>query len=247
MNKLYRPQTFEELTELLKDYPDKPLFYSGGTEIMADYRLRKIKQAAWIDIKQLPGMIELSDDTIGACVPLNELISPRMFYDVGQFVADRTVRNHLTIGGNVCGKLPFREAVLPLLAMEAEVTIFSEGEMIRQRLEDRFDKFLRLEPGELVYQFHLDRSERPYRHNRYTTSSVVDYPLMTYLAVKADRGYFVGLSGYGSVPQYGWFDEWKQDDIFNHFQAVTNDRGSSAYREKLLRIELAKGAPDEAV
>lgn len=246
MNKFVRPETFAEF-EQLKAELDSWLIFSGGTEIMTDYRQGKIKPDTWIDIKRLPGMREQTADSLGACVFLNEITQPQYLVDTAQFVADHTIRNHLTLAGNVCGKLPYRETVLALLAADAEVSILSGGEMIRLPLKERFDKFFKLAPGELVCAFHFDRSERPYRHHRYTVSSVVDYPILTFLAVRTDQGYFVGLSGYGSVPQYGWFDSWDEKAILNHFTPVTNDRASAAYRKRLLEIELAKGAPDETV
>lgn len=246
MNKLYRPQTLDELKELIASH-NNLLYFSGGTEVLADYRQGKIPQEIWVDIKHLEGMREQSDNHLGACVFLNEITYPEYLDRVAQFVADHTVRNHLTIGGNVCGKLPYREAVLPLLAAGAEVSIFSDGEMIRVPLKERFNNNMQLKPAELVCAFHLDRSERPYRHKRYTLSSVVDYPLMTFLSVKTDEGYFVGLSGYGSVPQYDWFETWDEAAIFDSFTPISNERGSAEYRKKLLAIELAKGAPDEAV
>ena len=247
MNKLFRPQTYEELTSILESQTEKYLYYSGGTEVMSDYRQGKIKEKQWIDIKHLPGMMEQSPETIGACVFLNQLTQPAMLAEVAQGIADHTIRNHLTIGGNVCGKLPFREIVLPLLALDAEISIFSDGEIIRVPLKERFDKFLKLQPGELVTGFHFDRTERPYHYKRHTITGSIDYPLMTYLAVRTEQGYFVGLSGYGSIPQFAWFENWDVEEILNSFKAVSNDRGSADYRKKLLEIKLEKGAPNEAV
>lgn len=246
MNKLYRPQTITELNEILETNQGS-LYYSGGTEIMADYRQGKINQATWIDIKQLEDTRELTDDTVGSCIFLNELTKPRMLVEVSRGIADQTIRNHLTLGGNICGKLPYREAVLPLLALDAEVSILSGGEVLREKLRDRFDKFLRLKPGEVVLQFHFDTADKPYRYHRYTTSGSVDYPILTYLAVKVEGGYFIGLSGYGSVPQYAVFSDWNEAEILNTFTAVTNDRASAEYRKRILQVELAKGAPDETV
>lgn len=246
MNKFIKPQTTEELAKILEEN-EGSLFYSGGTEIMADYRQGKIPQVTWIDLKQVEGTRELTDETIGSCVFLNELEKPAMLVDVARGVADQTIRNHLTIGGNICGKLPFRETVLPLLALDAEVSILSNREIIKDKLRNRFDKFMKLKPGELVYQFHFDAAEKPYRYQRYTISGSIDYPVMTYLAVKTEEGFFVGLSGYGSVPLYGLFNEWDRQAIMNHFTPVTNDRGSAVYRKKLLQTELEKGAPGETI
>lgn len=247
MTKLYRPTSYDDVSQLLTESSDQPLFYAGGTEIMTDYRQAKIKPTVWLDIKQLPEIGHQDEGSIGAAVFLNDLKEPKMLWQVSQGVADHTIRNQLTIGGNICGKLPFREVVLPLLALGAEVEILSHGQMIREPLKERFDKFLRLQPGELVVRFYLPRTELPYRYQRYTVNGSVDYPLLTYLAVKTDQGYFIGLSGFGAIPQYGWFETWDEATILESFTAVSNDRGSADYRKKLLAIELAKGAPDETV
>lgn len=247
MNKLYRPETIEELTTLLQEQTEKVLFYAGGTEIMTDYRQGKIAEHTWVDLKHLPGTREISPGTVGSCVFLNELTEPAMLVDAAQGVADNTIRFQLTLGGNICGKLPFREAVLPLLALDAEISLLSQGNIVREKLREKFDKFLRLKPGEVVYQFHFENVELPYRYQRYTQHGSIDYPILTYLAVKTAEGYFVGLSGYGSVPQWKMFPNWNEEDILNSFTAANNDRGSADYRKRLLAVELAKGAPDESL
>ena len=58
----------------------------------------------------------------GACLTLNEAAGAGAIPAAGGGVcgvADHTVRNSITLGGNIAGRLPYREAVLPFLLADA--------------------------------------------------------------------------------------------------------------------------------
>jgi CO/xanthine dehydrogenase FAD-binding subunit len=63
---------------------------------------------------------------LGAALSLNEVVDSKLFPLLSatcRRIADHTVRNRLTLGGNICGRLPYREAGLPLLVAGAQVEI----------------------------------------------------------------------------------------------------------------------------
>ena len=108
----------------------EPAYYAGGTEILSFIRRNKIHPHVLIDIKGIPECraVGRQGDQInfGAALTLNELIDADLFALLSaacRRIADHTVRNRLTLGGNICGRLPYREAVLPLLVGEAEAEI----------------------------------------------------------------------------------------------------------------------------
>lgn len=193
----------EEAVEAWGQHPEAR-YLAGGTEIHTNARrLAAYRVGALVDIKGLAELerLDLSGDVLylGAAVNLSRLCDSALWpllSAAARGVADRTVRNRLTLGGNIAGQLPYREAVLPLLAADAILhSIVPAGQAggceRRQRaLRDCFDKRLRLEPGELITGFSVARQAlggRWYRGRR-TRTAPVDYPLITLCACEAGPG-----------------------------------------------------------
>lgn len=134
-------------------------WFGGGTEIVTLERDGKQHNDVLIDYKRVPDAVRAGREgerlVLGAGLRLN------MIYDrwPGSLlartiagVADRTVRNSITLGGNICGMLPYREAVLPFLLLDGEVEVLSGKTGAREwrSLGEVFRKRLVLEPDELV-------------------------------------------------------------------------------------------------
>src|SRR5699024_4120102 len=110
-----------------------PLFYSGGTEILTLMReqTQYIGTKAVIDLKSVPecrhnGFDDDNNLVIGSCVTLAEIEEMTAFPLFGQNcsrIADHTSREKITVGGNICGRIIYREAVLPLLLTDCDVLI----------------------------------------------------------------------------------------------------------------------------
>lgn len=67
-------------------------------------------------------------------------------------VADHTARGKITLGGNICARIFYREAVLPFLLADSRVLIIgAEGKKIIP-INDVFQGQLRLEKGEFLVQ-----------------------------------------------------------------------------------------------
>ena len=173
-------------------------YLAGSTEILTLSKKLGYPVHTLIDIKALAETRNAGPQTgprgegyyFGAALTLNEV------EDTGAFpllsatvrkVADHTIRNRLTLGGNVCGMLPYREAVLPLLLADAEVhSLGPEGGYRVRNLRWCFDKRLALDPGELVLGFWVGASAlgASWFHDRKTRTGPVDYPLVTICALK---------------------------------------------------------------
>lgn len=163
-----RAESLEEALAAWQRYPDAR-YLAGGTEIHTlARRSAAYRVGALIDLKRIASLAVVEADggwlKLGATASLSALADQAgwtLMSAVLRGVADRTVRNRLSLGGNVAGQLPYREALLPLLVAGAEllsVLPTENGAGLRQRrraLEDCFDKRLLLEAGELVCGFVL--------------------------------------------------------------------------------------------
>jgi CO/xanthine dehydrogenase FAD-binding subunit len=72
--------------------------------------------------------------------------------EVASEVTDQTARNKITIGGNICGRIIYREAVLPFLLADGQVLLAGPGGFRTMPINQIFDQTLQLEQGELLVQ-----------------------------------------------------------------------------------------------
>lgn len=214
-----------------------PRYLAGGTEILtAARRSAAYAVGALVDLKAVPeakgagalpaslagaawlGEAEASGGApageggvyFGAAMPLAELEDGGLFpllSDAARGVADRTTRNRLSLGGNVAGQLPYREAVLPLLAAgalgysalpgDAPAAGGAKLRLVRWGLRSRFDKRLALLPGELLLGFWVPKAATEARaaYVRKTRTGPIDYPLITLCALRTRGGAAWALGG----------------------------------------------------
>lgn len=168
--------------------------------------------AAWLSGAEATGGAPAGADGVyfGAALPLARLEDGRLFpllSDAARGVADRTTRNRLSLGGNVAGQLPYREAVLPLLAAgalgysalpgDASAADGARLRLVRWSLRSRFDKRLALLPGELLLGFWIPKAATEARsaYVRKTRTGPIDYPLITLCALRTRSGAAWALGG----------------------------------------------------
>ncbi|MCD4713584.1 MAG: FAD binding domain-containing protein [Clostridiales bacterium] len=255
----FKPETTQEAYECMKTLKEdkvNALYYSGGTEVITNLRKGAFKADAVIDLKGIGEMSEiLVDDeyiVVGANVPLNVMIEHSELQSLKSIlnkIADHTVRNALTIGGNICGKLPFREAVLPLLALNSLVKWVDENGINESLLRDVFDKRLKLPPNAFLYQIMIPRKVGgKMMSKRMEAHTEVDYPVLHVVMSVSDTEVFVGLSGFASFPVYqliprNEYDEWSDPvgSIAGLFEkdAKSDERASKEYRVHLLKNQIA--------
>lgn len=208
----YRPDTVEEATDiydLLREQGKKVIYYSGGTEIISRARVNELQFDVAIDIKQIPecNALGISGNKIriGSAVTLTRLRESNIFPflgDISRNIADHTARNQITVGGNICGDIPYREAVLPLLLLDSDVVIAGSKNTKTVPLIKVFDRKPELKSGDLIVQIMVDKqcAEHPYHIVRRTKSDKVDYPLITVASVIKDGKLLLGFSGLCSYP-----------------------------------------------
>jgi CO/xanthine dehydrogenase FAD-binding subunit len=237
----YKVHTLQEAYDLYKNISDKGLkafYYAGGTEIVSSMRKGSLKADAIIDIKDIEGIqtLDVSKGILGSCASLNNVSkSFKNLENVLDTIGDHTVRNAITLGGNICGKLPYKEAILPLLGLDAKVTVF-EGQLVEYKISELFDKRLKLKPGSILYQIILE-NEYDIVSKRLSESIDVDYPLIHLVVSKMQDKYFVGVSGYCSCPIFEYFDDPNKEAIVDYFMphAKDNIKGSATYKQALFK------------
>lgn len=131
----FRPNSVEEAVGVYQELSGQGkhvIYYAGGTEIICAARINQIRFDAVIDIKEIPDckVLECREGRIliGSAVTQTAISDSGIFPLLGAVCrksADHTSRDKITLGGNLCGKTPFRESVLPLLLSECQVMIAS--------------------------------------------------------------------------------------------------------------------------
>ena len=187
----------------------QPAFLGGGTELLTAARENRSRPGALIDLKRIDelGAIAQTDEALrcGSSVTLSRLCQQsgfRLLAQTAARVADRTVRNSITLGGNVCGMLPYREALLPFLVADGTASIAGPDGTRSEPLSRVFNKRLRLQPGELLVSLaaptSVVRAASFYR--RRERDGRIDYPLLTLCAVAADNTLRIAVSGVFAYP-----------------------------------------------
>jgi CO/xanthine dehydrogenase FAD-binding subunit len=256
----YQPVSVDEAVELfdkLDAQGKKPLYYAGGTEIITLGRLNQVYTEAVIDLKQVPDCrwMGFRDGklVLGSALSLSEIYDARMFPllgETGAGVADRTSRNKITLGGNVCGRFIYKEAVLPLLLTDSVLRIAGPMGDREVPITQLFDRTLQLRRGELFVQSCTEASylRMPYVTMKKRKVSAIDYPLVTLAAIRTNSGIRFAFSGLCAFPFRSMAVEW----ILNKRDLPMEDRiqqaiaqlpapilsdikGSAVYREFVLK------------
>jgi CO/xanthine dehydrogenase FAD-binding subunit len=222
----YRPSSIHEAVQLfqtLYTQGKKPIYYGGGTEIVTLSRLNLVFTEAVIDIKAIPEchVLQFNNNylVLGAALSLTAIEEANVFpllNKTASEVADHTARNQITLGGNICGQIFYREAVLPLLLTDSQVLIAGIDGLKRLPINEVFKKQLQLKTGELLVQVITERSYLglPYISIKRRQQWNVGYPLVTVAALKKDDIVRVAFSGVCPFP----FRSLKLEDSLNNKQ-----------------------------
>lgn len=241
-----RPDTLAEAVAAYREFEaagKSALYYAGGSEIITMSRAGAIRPDAVIDVKNIPELNVLSIDqrglTLGAALTLNQIKESRLFplmaLAAGR-IADHTNQCRITLGGNLCGTIIYREASLPLLLSDAFVTLYGpEGERTAP-FERVFQGRMQLNPGELAVHVFVPSWALSARHAhlKKTAQEKIDYPLVNVTALWKDGVLRAAFSGLAAQPL-------RSPEV----ESILNDRGASAETRALgaarLLSEFARG------
>lgn len=261
----YKPDSIDEAVEAFRSLysnEKQPIYYNGGTEIITFARVNSIYTGGVVDIKGIPecNVLELNREylVIGSSVTLSEISDSKYFPLLGEVsreIADRTARNKITLGGNICGKIQYREAVLPLLITDCYFITAGSGGIKKYPILNIFDGKPKLERDEFIVQILIpsDNIKLPFLNIKRRRASTVGYPLISAAAVRKDGRIRVALSGISDFP----FRDFNMEEEINKYNLPAAIRarnaievipypikdnlfGSAEYRRNLLENALIK-------
>ncbi len=234
-----RPNTLQESANLFAQFQAEgksPIYYAGGSEIISMCRVSSIQPGVVIDIKNIPECKQLLLDDqklhIGSVCTLNQIsesnLYPLLKLSCGR-IADHTNQCRITIGGNLCGTIIYRETSLPLLLSDAEITLYSlEGERTVS-FQSVFDGRMLLKCGEMIVQVHVPiwALNTRFFHIKKTANEKIDYPLVSVAALQKDNNLRIAFSGVCSHP-------FRSIQIEN----ILNDRTKSCRERAEMAVEM---------
>lgn len=132
---LIKPKTSQEVLQLLEEKGTEVGLLMGGTDLLIQMRDRSEGPQTLVDLKGLPGMMEISFDkkmglVTGAAVTLNQISAHpdvQANYPVlcqsADTVGNYQLRNRATLGGNICNASPSADMSPACLIYEGTVTL----------------------------------------------------------------------------------------------------------------------------
>jgi len=132
----YQPTTLEEALKVLDEKQGPLKILAGGTDLMLDIRSKKYPVAGIVDITRLSELkkITVEEDVvkIGSLVTFAEAASSKLLQERVSLLAEAAgvvgapqIRNQGTIGGNIANASPAADSVVPLIALDAVVSVAS--------------------------------------------------------------------------------------------------------------------------
>lgn len=208
----YKPETLQEAVHLYLDLDQQgkqPMFFSGGTELITLGRIDLAYTEAVIDIKGIAEcnvmQVRGNHVVLGSTLSLTKVEEGNLFpllTKTASEVADHTARGKITLGGNICARIFYREAVLPFLLANSQLVIAGpEGNKVVPIL-DVFDGQLKLEKGEFLAQLATEKHfvSAPFFSKKRRQQWETGYPLITVAALKIAQEIRVAVSGLCPFP-----------------------------------------------
>ncbi|MFP3390384.1 FAD binding domain-containing protein [Brevibacillus sp. SIMBA_040] len=207
-----KPESIQEAISIFRQWEaegKEPKYYCGGTEIITMARLSQLHTKGIIDIKGITDcqILDWHQDqlVIGSAVSLAQLEAVQYFPLLSRVcnrIADHTSRCKITLGGNICGKIMYRETVLPLLVSNAQLQIATESGVKQVSIHDVFERELKLLPHEFLLQITVDRqaTKLPYQCEKRTKIDRIGYPIVSIAAIQNQGEIHIAFSGVCSFP-----------------------------------------------
>lgn len=129
-----QPGTLEEALEMLLNFKGKARVIAGGTDVIPKLRRRDIEVETLVDITGIPGMGGIDQDgediVLGGLATHSQVAASKLINEKAPFLAEAAgsvgspqIRNIATVSGNLVSGQPAADTSIPLLALDATVTI----------------------------------------------------------------------------------------------------------------------------
>lgn len=243
-----RPDTLQEAANAYRQLQREgksSLYYGGGSEIITMCRGGSLQPGAVIDLKSIPECTQFNLDEkylhIGAACTLNQIKESKAFPLLGLAcgrIADHTNQCRITLGGNLCGTIRYRETSLPLLLSDAMVTLMGPKGKRKVSFQSVFPGSMQLNEGEWIVAVHIPRwaLTAKHAHSKHTTNEKIDYPLVSVAALWKGDHLRAAFSGVVSYPFHS-----------EAIDTVLNDHGVDCQTRAEQVIRLLPEAPHQDV
>jgi carbon-monoxide dehydrogenase medium subunit len=136
------PGSLPEALDMLERFKGKARVIAGGTDVIPELRRRDLQVKALVDISRIPGMNAIEKNgrhiILGGLVTHGQVAASSLIREKAGLLADGAaavgspqIRNIATVAGNLVSGRPAADTSIPLLALEASVTIASKkGERV---------------------------------------------------------------------------------------------------------------------
>ena len=132
------PASLPEALELLGRFPGKARVLAGGTDVIPELRRRDSEAEVLVDISRLPGLNTITrvgeEIRLGALVTHAQAAASSLIREKAGLLAEGAVavgspqiRNIATLAGNLISARPAADTSIPLLALQASVTLASQA------------------------------------------------------------------------------------------------------------------------
>lgn len=251
-----------ELFQQLDKEGKSPVYFNGGTEIITMLRINAFynNTQAVINIRNIPecNAIGFQGDhfIIGGSITLAHLEEreefPLLRKNCGR-IADHTSREKITIAGNICGSIMYKEAILPLLLTDATLLIMSELGIREVPIHEIFDNKINLDHGTFIVQIAIKKSylNLQFVSKKITKIGRIGYPVLTVNGLQTEEKVRFAFSGLCAFPFRSYAIEKILNSVADSFEEklsavikalpapiLDDAHGSSAYREFVLRYLL---------
>ena len=132
------PGSLPEALDMLDHFKGRARVIAGGTDVIPELRRRDLQVKALVDISRLPGLNAIEEDgrhiILGGLVTHGQVACSPLIREKAGLLADGAaavgspqIRNIATVAGNLVSGRPAADTSIPLLALEASVTIASKN------------------------------------------------------------------------------------------------------------------------
>jgi CO/xanthine dehydrogenase FAD-binding subunit len=235
----YRPKTLKEAVAVFQRADregKKPMYISGATELLTLGRINQVYTQAAIDLKDITegNVMQLEQGflVLGANLTLTKIEEANQFpllTSTSSEIADHTARGKITLGGNICGQIFYREAVLPLLLADSQMVIIGPEGVKVIPIYEIFHEQLQLKKGEFLVQVatNVRYIQSPYISIKRRQQWETGYPLITIAALKVDGEVRTAISGLCPFP----FRSKKMESMLNNRDKPIQERVQRALAE----------------
>jgi aerobic carbon-monoxide dehydrogenase medium subunit len=131
------PKTLDEAVSLHRSHDDGAMYIAGGTDVMVKAKSGKIAPRYLISLGNIKGEdqpqvnpatgeLHISAFTTHRTLETSSMIKAQypIINDAVQHIGSLQIRNVATIGGNLVNAVPSADGAIPLIALDARVTIY---------------------------------------------------------------------------------------------------------------------------